>query len=134
MTNKPNEPLDLDALERLAHRMAWRYKKSSDPHHSDTFTFNVSTLQQFALELIRMARSGAVPDDNVRHRHEIIADLAAANKRVIGLEAQVMALRAALKGITDRYVGLVNCGDCGNWDPESEPQVVAARAAMKDPA
>jgi len=32
----------------LAHRIAWRYKKSSDPAHSDTYTFNEATLLQFA--------------------------------------------------------------------------------------
>lgn len=31
----------------LAHRIAWRYKMSSDPAHSDTYTFNESTLLQF---------------------------------------------------------------------------------------
>lgn len=35
----------------LAHREAWRYKKSSDPHHSDTYTFNRSTLLEFARKL-----------------------------------------------------------------------------------
>lgn len=35
-------------VEALAHRIAWRYKKSSDPHHSDTYTFNRATLLQFA--------------------------------------------------------------------------------------
>ena len=32
----------------LAHRICWRYKHSKDPHHSSTYTFNESTLQQFA--------------------------------------------------------------------------------------
>ncbi len=40
-----------DAVEALAHRIAWRYKKSSDPHHSDTYTFNAHTLHQFATAL-----------------------------------------------------------------------------------
>jgi hypothetical protein len=40
-----------EQIEALAHRMAWRYKKSSDPHHSDTFTFNLTTLVQFARAL-----------------------------------------------------------------------------------
>ena len=41
---------DRELLE-LAHREAWRYKKSSDPHHSDTYTFNHSTLLEFARKL-----------------------------------------------------------------------------------
>ena len=32
----------------LAHRICWRYKHSKDPHRSSTYTFNESTLQQFA--------------------------------------------------------------------------------------
>lgn len=36
------------SIEDLAQRMAWRYKKSGDPAHSDTYTFNRETLLQFA--------------------------------------------------------------------------------------
>ena len=36
----------------LAHRKAWRYKKSSDPHHSDTYTFNESTLLDFVAAIL----------------------------------------------------------------------------------
>lgn len=38
---------------------------------------------------------------------------------------------AALRGLLDHYVAAVNSGDCGNWDPETETQVIAARAAIK---
>lgn len=41
-------------------------------------------------------------------------------------DALVLALRVMLH----RYVSLVNCGDCGHWDPETEPEVIAARAAL----
>lgn len=40
------------------------------------------------------------------------------------------ALLDACKGMLDRYVGLVNSGDAGNWDPEVEPTVIACRAAI----
>ena len=42
-------------------------------------------------------------------------------------------LSQALTGLLDRYTALVNCGDCGNWDPESEDEVKAARAALALP-
>ena len=46
----------------LAHRICWRYKHSKDPHHSSTYTFNESTLQQFAktirAEALEEARTG----------------------------------------------------------------------------
>lgn len=46
-----------DQIEALAHRECWRYKKSSDPHHSDTYTFNTVTLHQFARKLVDADRS-----------------------------------------------------------------------------
>ncbi len=39
-------------------------------------------------------------------------------------------LLEALQGLLDHYVALVNCGDCGNWDPNEEAPVIAARAAI----
>lgn len=39
-------------------------------------------------------------------------------------------LREALNGVLRRYVGLVECGDCGKWDAEAEPEVIAARKAL----
>ena len=47
MTEQPHTD-----TEKLAHRIAWRYKKSSDPSHSDTYTFNRETLLQFANALM----------------------------------------------------------------------------------
>lgn len=41
-------------------------------------------------------------------------------------------LRKALEAVLDRYVSLVNCGDCGSWDPEKESEVIAARGALSD--
>lgn len=43
---------------------------------------------------------------------------------------EVESLRAALIGLLDNHVALVSCGDCGSWDVEAEPEVVAARAAL----
>lgn len=39
-------------------------------------------------------------------------------------------LTQALQGLLDKYTMLVNSGDTGNWDPEEEPEVIAARAAI----
>ena len=36
----------------------------------------------------------------------------------------------ALNDILTHYTELVNCGDCGHWDPEKEGPVIAARAAL----
>lgn len=45
-----------EKVEELAHRTAWRYKHSNDPHHSDTYTFNATTLYDFAQQLIAIER------------------------------------------------------------------------------
>jgi len=45
-----------------AHRICWRYKKSSDPNHSDTYTFNEHTLQEFARVLIQAEREACLRD------------------------------------------------------------------------
>ncbi len=41
-------------------------------------------------------------------------------------------LKAALEGFLESYLVLANSGDCGNWDPEEEDHVIAARAALKE--
>ena len=40
-------------------------------------------------------------------------------------------LYTALQALLHRYLELVNCGDCGNWDPEQEPDVIQAHAALR---
>lgn len=47
---------DYQVLE-LAHRICWKYKKSSDPNHSDTYTFNEYTMKEFARVLLLMAKN-----------------------------------------------------------------------------
>ena len=42
-------------------------------------------------------------------------------------------LRAALAQLLDHYVTLANSGDAGFWDCETEPEVIAARAALAQP-
>ena len=39
--------------------------------------------------------------------------------------------REVLESVLDRYVILVLCGDGGNWNPEKEPVVIAARAELE---
>ena len=41
------------------------------------------------------------------------------------------ALVEALERFTDKYVSMVESGDCGNWDPEKEPEIIAVRMAQK---
>lgn len=56
-----------ERIEELAHRMAWRYKFSSDPNHSNTYTFNRNCLLQFvrAIEAEVLASQPAQGGKNV---------------------------------------------------------------------
>lgn len=72
-------PAEAVQIEALAHRIAWRYKKSSDPNHSDTYTFNRATLLQFAAALAAPAAPAGCPDllQKVRdalHRYHLALD------------------------------------------------------------
>jgi hypothetical protein len=44
----------------------------------------------------------------------------------------VQRLRAALEKLLDHYTALINSGDAGFWDPEEEPEVIEARAALEN--
>jgi hypothetical protein len=46
------------------------------------------------------------------------------------LMAAAPDLLQALRGLLERYIGLVKCGDCCFWDPEGEDEVIAARKAL----
>ena len=50
--------------------------------------------------------------------------------KLAAAEARIAKLEAALSGVLRKYVDLVNCGDCGNWNPETEDEVINARAAL----
>ena len=39
-------------------------------------------------------------------------------------------MKEALENLTKRYCDLVNCGDCGFWEPEDEKEIIASRAAI----
>jgi hypothetical protein len=65
---------------------------------------------------------------------KLLADVNRESERYNGMHQiavmEIDRLRAALDGLLERYTGLVNSGDAGFWDPEGEPEVVAAREAL----
>jgi hypothetical protein len=36
----------------------------------------------------------------------------------------------ALEEITEMYCAMINSGDCGNWNPETDKEVIKSRAAI----
>jgi hypothetical protein len=44
---------------------------------------------------------------------------------------EIERLRAALKELAERHAELVNSGDCGFWEVEAEPEMIAARQALR---
>ena len=54
-------------------------------------------------------------------------EVAKANARLIAAAPELVE---ALEKMTAHYVALVECGDCGFWDANKEPEVIAARAAL----
>lgn len=47
-------------------------------------------------------------------------------------QARVAALEEALGGLLEHYLRLANSGDCGNFDPETDPEVIAVRETLKE--
>ena len=46
-------------------------------------------------------------------------------------EAKVREFVDASDAFLERYLTLVNSGDCGDWNPEEEDEVIRLRAARK---
>jgi len=65
---------------------------------------------------------------NSVHHNPDLQDEVRSNARLIAAAPDMLA---ALEAITKRYVDLAGSGDCGNWNPEEEPEVIAARSALR---
>jgi hypothetical protein len=48
----------------------------------------------------------------------------------IELERINKMLAHALEQMIERYIRLVNSGDCGDWDPEMDDEVINSRSAL----
>lgn len=58
-----------------------------------------------------------------------IADAEAGLETIL---SEVVNLVDCLSDMTEHYVQLAGCGDCGNWDPEKESEVIAARRMIAE--
>lgn len=66
---------------------------------------------------------GKAYDIGVTCKHNLAAEREVSDK-----------LEKALEWLLDNHTGLVNSGDCGNWDVETEVEVGNARAALSEVA
>ena len=98
-----------------------------DPHHctDENIALRVAALKE------RAERAEAENADWVARYDGLHDVLSAAGRQLAAAQSTIAELRAALAGLLKRYVDLAGSGDCGNWDPETEDQVIAARAALK---
>ena len=78
------------------------------------------------------ALAAALASSCDEQRHELWESGGVAGcERARVAERQRDALLEALKMMTAHYCNLVNSGDAGNWEPDAEPEVQIARAAIK---
>jgi hypothetical protein len=66
-------------------------------------------------------------DEKLAKIESLLRDALPVLERAVAERAELLT---ALQGTLDRWIDLVNSGDAGNWDPETEPHVIAARAAI----
>ena len=64
-----------------------------------------------------------------KQKLDAIEAAAGFEQRATRAEAALAVAQEALRGVLHRHVRLVESGDCGFWDVEKEPEVIAARAA-----
>jgi len=57
-------------------------------------------------------------------------DIAMTKFKIDDIENQRNDLLEALEEITKMYCDMINSGDCGNWNPETDKEVIKARAAI----
>ena len=43
-----------EQIEKLAHRMCWKYRHSTDPHHRSTYKFNLTTLLDYSRAILAL--------------------------------------------------------------------------------
>ena len=77
-------------------------------------------------------RSRAGHEDTARMLHSYIRLHAEIAKRALGAEDRVAVLEKALAATLDQYISLASSGDCGFWNADKEPHVIAARTALAE--
>jgi len=81
-------------------------------------------------ELLTRLRSWLSADENNYECRLSVNEVREIVEALEAKDADIMRLSTALERLITRYVGLVESGDCGFWDVETEPAMIEARAAL----
>lgn len=82
--------------------------------------------------LLLWTTRGGAQQENAEFIAAARTDVPALCDELDAARQRIAELKTALKGMTERYCDLIRSEDCGNWDPESEHTVKAARKALQD--
>ena len=91
-----------------AERLAEEYACTDYPHPVLTLAIYNELLRLSPMEGLLVGATSKC--DNLLEVNEVLAD--------------------SSKALLERYIALVDCGDCGNWNPEEEKVVIAMRRAF----
>jgi uncharacterized SAM-dependent methyltransferase len=78
----------------------------------------------------RLADVGRLQKSTYRVNRLLASERDAAERALAEAKKRIEALEAGLRTMVGHYVELAGSGDCGFWDPEKEPEVIAARALL----
>jgi hypothetical protein len=82
-------------------------------------------------DIVAGLRHGRGPTEGATRDAWVHAIMQDAADEITRLTARVAELEAALRGLVHNHDQLVSSGDCGFWDVEKEPEMIAARAALE---
>jgi len=130
-------PLDDHPHHRPSGHEEERVKENQNPHHHKFVVVNRGT----EISGPCCACGSPVTENDCGYRNhpdvlarDVIASFDTEAEAVAFLKAPAPSVqegvRGALEGLLKHYVALVESGDAGNWDAETEPQVIAARRAL----
>ena len=121
---QPAAAVSDDDILTAGHRTAWRYKHSSDPAHSSTYTFNCACLLQFARAILTL-RPQATPNLFARNGAvKALADLAVQFKSGICMEE---SLESQIRGILETSDAMIEVSAPQQATPEPVGEAIIGR-------
>lgn len=116
--------MDIAALKKLAHAANDERWLADSNELGEWFVQVQRYVSNIRLDVAHICQTNGFGEPEAQF-------IAAANPAAaLALIASREQLVEALQGLLSRYVGLVNSGDAGDWDCETEDEVIAARAAL----